>query len=159
MDRDEALHLLQYDAWACARMESALESAKPLPEAALKTWGHVVDSLECWLGRIEGQNIPASAWWRPAPLAEWKQRRPAAHARWTAYAQKLDARELAREVRFTNSAGQACQDPVEAIVRHLVNHGTHHRAQVASALRAAGFTPPTMDYIAWRRELRQASAR
>jgi uncharacterized damage-inducible protein DinB len=159
MDSDEALHLIQYDAWACARLQSALDSANPLPDAALKTWGHVVASLDCWLDRIQGKSVPPAVWWSPAPLAEWGKRRPAAHARWTAYARTLDARELAREVRFTNSAGQPCHDPVEAIVRHLVSHGTHHRAQVSASLRAAGFEPPTMDYIVWRRELQQASAR
>ena len=109
--------------------------------------------------RIEGHNPPADAWWKPATLAEWGRRRPAAHAKWMAYAEKLDARELARDAHFTNSAGQACRDPVEAIVRHVVNHGTHHRAQIASTLRAAGFPPPVMDYIAWRRELRAAGSR
>ena len=159
MDRDEASHLIQYDAWACARMQSTLESAKPLPEPALKTWGHVVASLECWLERVEGRNVPPGAWWSTATLAEWGKRRAAAHARWAVYAEGLDARELAREVRFTNSSGQPCHDPVEAIVRHVVNHGTHHRAQVATSLRAAGLVPPAMDYIVWRRELQQAAAR
>lgn len=154
MDRDEALHLLEYDAWACARMEAALASADPLPEPAAKLWGHVIDALEAWLDRVQGRQVDASRWWTAAPLSERKARRIEAHARWTAYAQRLDARELEREVQFTNSIGQPCRDPVEAVVRHLVNHGTHHRAQIASHLRAAGMAPPVLDYIAWRRETR-----
>src|SRR4029079_17913742 len=137
-------------------MEAALANADPVPDAAAKLWGHVVDALEAWLDRVEGRPVAASRWWTRAPLSEWKTRRIDAHARWTEWARRLDAAELSREVRFTNSAGQPCRDPVEAVVRHVVNHGTHHRAQIASHLRAAGSAPPVLDYIAWRRELRDA---
>jgi uncharacterized damage-inducible protein DinB len=157
MDREEALHLLQYEIWACARLEPTLERADPLPAPASKLWGHLIDSLEAWMARIEGTPTNAAMWWQPATMPEWKVRRARAHERWLAYAQTLDARELAREVHFTNSAGRPCHDPVEAIVRHVVNHGTHHRGQIASLLRAAGIEPPLMDYIVWRRELQSAS--
>src|SRR4029079_16865173 len=98
-------------------MEAALANADPVPDAAAKLWGHVVDALEAWLDRVEGRPVDASRWgnmgplsageadpadgsrwWTMAPLSEWKTRRIDAHARWTEWARRLDAAELSREV-------------------------------------------------------------
>lgn len=155
IDRDEARHLLSYDAWATERLEGALVSATP-PATATRLYAHVVGSLETWLERTEGRPVRAGAWWPESDLADLLARRRRISSAWLAYAARLDGIELAREVRFTNSAGIACLDPVEAIVRHVVNHGTHHRAQIAVELRATGVAPPAMDYIVWRRELQRA---
>jgi uncharacterized damage-inducible protein DinB len=38
-----------------------------------------------------------------------------------------------------------------------VNHGTHHRGQVAGFLRAMGKAPPPLDLMAFYRELAQAN--
>ncbi len=73
-------------------------------------------------------------------------------ARWRAHLERTDAKELARRVEFTNSAGQACADRLDDIVRQLVHHGSHHRGQIATLLRAAGRTPETLDFIVWRRK-------
>ena len=37
--------------------------------------------------------------------------------------------------------------PRWAILRHIVNHATYHRGQIAADLRAAGLTPPYTDFI------------
>jgi uncharacterized damage-inducible protein DinB len=35
---------------------------------------------------------------------------------------------------------------------HVVNHGTHHRGQVAGFLRSMGRKPPVLDLIAYYRQ-------
>jgi uncharacterized damage-inducible protein DinB len=157
-DRDEALHLLEYDAWASRRVEAALRAAPGVSPDAVKLFGHVAASLATWMVRIQGGVATPKDWWPPWSVDESSRRLAAAVSKWQEYAARLDAKELAREVRFTNSLGVDCHDPVEAIVRHVVNHGTHHRAQIASLLRAAGHAPPNADYIAWRRETERAGS-
>ena len=50
-------------------------------------------------------------------------------------------------------AGQIGREPSAPTLREtaiqLVNHTTHHRAQVAARLRQLGGDPPLSDYIAW----------
>ena len=154
LDRDEALHLLEYDLWANTRLGQALAArAQPLAEAE-RLYAHVVAASELWLVRVEGGDHAKLPVW-PADLRARGalERFTRLSARWSERMRAATPAELARRVAFRNSKGEACSDPLEAIVRHLVNHGTHHRGQIASLLRAAGETPESLDYIVWRRAL------
>ena len=37
-------------------------------------------------------------------------------------------------------------------MRHVVNHSTYHRGQLATQLRQLGHTPPNTDFIRFLRE-------
>jgi uncharacterized damage-inducible protein DinB len=43
------------------------------------------------------------------------------------------------------------------MVRHVVNHGTYHRGQVAAMLRQLGYSPPPTDYLVFFDELARPS--
>jgi len=141
-DRHDALELLEYDRWANTRIGEALAG---IPEAE-RIFAHVVGAMELWYERVAGGDYKKLAVW-PAVAP----RLDAVSERWRAHLERADERELARVVEFTNSAGQPCADRLDDIVRHLVNHGSHHRGQIASLLRAAGRKPETLDFIVWRR--------
>lgn len=52
--------------------------------------------------------------------------------------------------RLEAQVGRTLDAPTVAeTVFQVVNHTTHHRAQVSTRLRAAGGEPPLVDYIAW----------
>jgi uncharacterized damage-inducible protein DinB len=71
------------------------------------------------------------------------------HARWLA---TTDGDwELDQEVTWGGSKGAVWQNTYEEIVRHVVNHGTYHRGQVASMLRQLGVKPRSTDLIFFSR--------
>lgn len=153
LDRHDALQLFDYDRWAGLRCAQALKEAGG-PAPAVRWWAHVVGALETWFERVIGAQSPRTEVWpESVDLAVLQRRFEGVHQGFRRHLERCEPAELARLVRFKNSKGEECADPLEAIVRHVVNHGTHHRAQIASALRAAGHAPPSMDYIVWRREL------
>jgi uncharacterized damage-inducible protein DinB len=53
---------------------------------------------------------------------------------------------------YTNSRGESYENTIQDILFHVVNHTTHHRAQIASLMRQAGITPPITDYIFYKRQ-------
>lgn len=58
-----------------------------------------------------------------------------------------------RNINYTNTKGESFVNTIGDIMAHVANHGTHHRAQIASAIRGEGFAPPATDLIFYIREL------
>ncbi|MFL5508025.1 MAG: DinB family protein, partial [Gemmatimonadaceae bacterium] len=52
---------------------------------------------------------------------------------------------------YKNSAGEQFTSSVENILTHVFMHGSYHRGQVASLVRAGGDTPSPTDYIFFTR--------
>jgi uncharacterized damage-inducible protein DinB len=48
--------------------------------------------------------------------------------------------------------GHPYAHPLEKLMRHVVNHSTYHRGQLATQLRQLGHTPPNTDFIRFLRE-------
>jgi uncharacterized damage-inducible protein DinB len=42
--------------------------------------------------------------------------------------------------------------PQWAMLRHIVNHATYHRGQIASKLKRFGIEPPNTDFFFWAAE-------
>jgi uncharacterized damage-inducible protein DinB/uncharacterized protein YciI len=148
-DRQDALQLFEYDRWANSRIATALAGLAP----AERTFAHIVGASELWYERVAGGEYKKLAVWPEGrPVAELRTRFDSVADRWRAHLGEAGPNELARRVEFTNSAGEACADRLDDILRHVVNHGVHHRGQIASILRAAGRTPETLDFIVWRRK-------
>ena len=59
--------------------------------------------------------------------------------------------EAARSETFTyrNIAGVETTRVKWQIFRHIVNHGTYHRGQIANMLRQLGVKPPATDLLYW----------
>lgn len=60
--------------------------------------------------------------------------------------------DLAAPLTYKNFAGAEFRTPVGEILLHVAQHGTYHRGQIATAVRAAGVTPVNTDYINFVRE-------
>lgn len=63
----------------------------------------------------------------------------------------LDSKPLSEEVHYKNSRGEKYVNSVQEILYHLVNHHSHHRGQLATAMRKLGIAPGISDYIFYKR--------
>ena len=150
---DDLVDLVRYSAWASKQL---LEFAISVPEAdlvrdisnshggILKTFHHIYYADRVWVERLETAAItpyqdlfprPSLAdldrdWW---PLLE----RMAACA----------AHDPAEKLSFRLFSGASHTLDRGKIVRHVVNHATYHRGQVAAMLRQSGHTPPSTDLL------------
>ncbi|WP_251921332.1 DinB family protein [Salinibacter ruber] len=86
---------------------------------------------------------------RPGPCAE---RTGTRGARWQSMLEERSGDALDQPVAYTNSTGARFETPLRDRCRHVVNHGTHHRAQIALVLREADGAPPPTDYIFFVRD-------
>jgi uncharacterized damage-inducible protein DinB len=153
---DEAGLLLSYNAWANRRL---LQASDALPRDLLERdlaashrslWGtllHMAWGEWLWLGRWLTTAAPGEDPGRSRSLAELE-------ARWAEIARQqmacidgLTAAALDRPVSYESPQGTTWTYALGEMVRHLVNHSTYHRGQVASLMRQLGATPPATDYL------------
>ena len=138
--------LLAYDAWANREALLSLRASGAPPRMALRVLSHLVGAGRLWLARLEGSRDKPPAVWPELSLEEGASGVEELARRWTGFS-GLDGSGLARPVSYTNSKGEPWTSSVQDILMHVVLHGSYHRGQIASELRAAGFTPAYTDYI------------
>ncbi len=152
---------LAYTAWASRRLVEAAAQLAPeeltrdfqtADRSVLGTLAHVFAADRLWLARLRGGPHPgyvSDADYRlDVLLGDW----PALHDRWRDWASSLTDEIVLRPVAYTDLKGRSWSQPLWQLVLHVVNHGTHHRGQVAGFLRMLGHTPPPLDLVFYYRE-------
>jgi uncharacterized damage-inducible protein DinB len=148
--------LLGHMAWA---NQKTIEHLQTLPEESLKAFAtnpewfvgeiahHIVDSADHYAFRISGK--PALT--QPGDPCIDEVKVIADLARLKEQAAKADAMLLDCvklediQLEFVNAEGEQVKHWRSTILSQAIHHATEHRAQIASALEAKGFTPVNLD--------------
>ena len=143
--------LTAYHIWAMNRLFSYLEELPFIPPECLKLMQHIVNAESIWISRIAGVK-PDVGVWDERPLAEGLE----VHEKSIAMLQRITetSPDLARDISYLTTAGDAFINNMQDILIHVLNHGTYHRAQIAKLLRANDIEPINTDYILYVRGLR-----
>ncbi|MCB0848117.1 MAG: damage-inducible protein DinB, partial [Bacteroidetes bacterium] len=67
------------------------------------------------------------------------------------FLESVTEEDIQKELNYKNSRGQEFSNFIVDILSHIVNHSTHHRAQIAARLREMDIPPPATDYIFYLR--------
>lgn len=162
MPISEARQLFDYNSWATARMFTAAEALTPEQlEASLvssfpslkATLAHIVVTEWVWLRRWLGESpTGAPAWAAEASLRELKAQLAAIEAERASFLAERTDTDLEDVISYRGVDGQAFAHPLADLIRHVVNHSTYHRGQLATLLRQLGHTPPSTDFTRYLRE-------
>jgi uncharacterized damage-inducible protein DinB len=164
MTTGEVQEMFAYGTWA---NRLVFEAASTLSEEQLRqsvassfpsvggTLAHIVGAEWVWLRRWLGESPSAFPDWVAMPaLADLMARLSALEQERAAYVRGLSDADLGRAISYRTLSGQASSDPLDNLIRHVVNHSTYHRGQVATQLRQLGLTPPGTDLILFLRHAR-----
>lgn len=141
---------LTYSVWATAKLSEIIENAD---ESILKietpssfptiekTILHIWDAEAIWLKRMQGVSL--TDW----PSKDFDGDREALIAGWVDssiafrdYVESHGESYLQTVIEYKNTSGKSYSNTVEEIIFHVVNHGTFHRGQLVTMLRANGVT-------------------
>jgi uncharacterized damage-inducible protein DinB len=155
VEKEILLALWEYDSWANERILAA--AADLPPEALLQplasghdtfigTLWHIVGAAETWRVRAETGHDPVEASDYGTPdLAVLAARARAEAVAMRVFLEALPEAMLAEPMRYT-TGGVVRERPRWLVLVHLVNHGTHHRGELAAALTALGHSPGEIDF-------------
>ncbi len=142
------LKLYGYDYYANKLILKAILEAGS-PDRAVKLMAHVLAAQQIWLARCR-QDADAQL---PALWPDWQADELLIinHQNNKNWLQFLESENLDKVITYKNSTGVAFTNSITDILTHLINHGTHHRAQAGQVVKNTGFKLPNTDYITYLR--------
>jgi uncharacterized damage-inducible protein DinB len=148
--------LLLHMAWA---NQKTIDHLQTLPEESLKAFAtnpewhvaeiihHIVDSADHYAFRISG--IPALTQPGGPCINDINQISDLVRLKQEASVVDKHLLECVKledeQIEFVNSKGDSVKRWRSTILSQAIHHATEHRAQIASALEAKGFTPMNLD--------------
>jgi len=148
--RDHFLKLFKYNDWANRRIGDAVSRVGNIDSKALAILNHVVLVQRLWLDRIQGVNA-AYRYWDPAPVSEILEVSEFSSRDWIQFLSVVSPDGWHRRISYVNVRGVSYVNSLEEVVTQVINHSTHHRAQVSLLIRQAGQQPPVLDFISFAR--------
>lgn len=157
MDMDTIRFLYTYDSWVNRRL---LANAERLPpDRTRESFGTSFDTIHGTLAHILGSQIIWLSRWRGVSptrritgtdfpsLAAVRQRWSEHHQELEAFMGGLTNEDLNAPLSYRNTEGKGYTLPLWEQMVHVVNHGTHHRSELADMLTRGGYAPEPTDLI------------
>jgi len=150
--KDYFIPLFNYDQYANQAILKAIRDAND-PEKPVQLMAHLLAAQQIWLGRCKGgPAIGAVLWpdWKADTLEQLINDNSKA---WLNYLNTVTVADFEKDIYYKNLKGIAYKNKLADILAHVINHGTHHRAQAGQQLKFAGFENlPITDYIFYVRD-------
>lgn len=164
METEEIITLYNYNRWAT---EKILESAAKLNSSQF------VEKNSCSHGSLRGllvHILSAEQIWRlrcqegisPGQFID-ENLFPALSSLWKCFTEEqnltsnylaaLDVKQLHKTIVYRTTKGTECRNVLWHVLLHLINHGTHHRSEIAELLSRYGSSPGDLDFILYLRNL------
>ena len=145
------LKLFNYDSFANKTIIDAIDK-NGRPEKAVQLMAHLLKTQQIWLTRCNGMSTLGADVWPDSPFDSFSEINTENHKAWVDYLNNLQPEEFEKLLSYQNLKGDSFRDKLSDIFTHVINHGTHHRAQIGQQLKIAGAdTLPNTDYIAYVR--------
>jgi uncharacterized damage-inducible protein DinB len=156
--QDDVVALFAYHRWAntkvldaCRKLTAEQYVAEPVPgwSSVRSTIHHIALVTEFHLRRLAGDpddstpteadlaTVDDAARWLERAYRRFEELRPTLTPEWL------------NTVLTLRGRGWAVTLPPWAMLRHIVNHSTYHRGQVASKLKRLGIEQPATDFAFW----------
>lgn len=141
----------EYDAWANREVLACLERAPNPGQKMINLLAHILAASGLWLSRLKQEPPPVPTPFPVWTLGECREKIEEMNLSWKRYLATLELESLDVPMPYRTTEGTPHTNLAEDIIFQVINHGSHHRGQIASALRAAGETPAVLDYIVYMR--------
>jgi uncharacterized damage-inducible protein DinB len=163
---DDLKSLFAYNRWADGRVVEACRTLGPgqYEQTPAPGWSsirstlvHVADATGIWARRISGEAVTARVTEADVPTLDAAAAfLSQGHDAFDRLLDTLPPERLAAVWSYRNLENQEMALPLWAVFRHVVNHATYHRGQIAAKFGRLGATPARTDLVVWAIEQTRA---
>jgi uncharacterized damage-inducible protein DinB len=140
--------LFDYNFFCNKRFIEECKVLKNLPDKSISLFSHILNAHHLWNARLQGK-MPAYETWQLQPMKEWSDIHYENQRNTFEIITNTDNFE--QRIDYENSEGRMFTNTVKDILFHVINHSTHHRAQIAMDMRNNKLEPLPLDYIFYKR--------
>jgi uncharacterized damage-inducible protein DinB len=144
------IRLFEYDRFANLQtlglILQADASGKPVQLMA-----HLIAAQQTWLMRCKGLPNPGGPLWPDTMPTQMTDLIEGVNHNWVDYLYTLQPDDFNQIVSYKNTKGESFKNTLSDILAHVINHGTHHRAQAGQYLKRDDMPLPVSDYILYVR--------
>ena len=140
--------LFDYNFFCNKKFIEESTSLKKVPEKCTSLFSHILNAHHIWNARMVGKPATFEVW-QLQPQKEWgdihyeNQR--------NSFEIITNADDFEKRIDYENSEGRLFTNTLGDILFHIINHSTHHRAQISMEMRKNKLQPIPFDYIFYKR--------
>ncbi|MDB5024407.1 MAG: DinB family protein [Mucilaginibacter sp.] len=140
------IELFNYDRYANQLIAETIVKADN-PDKPSQLMAHLLAAQQTWLNRCKGAPPVGAALWPDWQTDIFEQLIDDNHRAWINFLDYSDPDDFNKIISYKNSTGDSFENKLSDVLAHVINHGTHHRAQAGQYLKLAGVDLPNTDYI------------
>jgi len=155
---DDFVSLYAYNRWAngrvldaCRKLTAEQYGAEPAPgwSCVRSTIVHIATVTEGWLSRLAGEAVGDALTEADLPTVDDAARILEKADRILDKLQPMLTPEWLITLQTLSGRGRTAILPPWVVLRHVANHSTYRRGQVASKLKRFGVEQPATDFVFW----------
>jgi len=155
---DDFVSLYAYNRWAnghvldaCRKLTAEQYGAEPVPgwSSVRSTIVHIATVTEGWLRGLAGETVDDVLTEADLPTVDDAARLLEKADRILDDLWPTLTPERLTALQTLSRRGRTAILPPWVVLRHVVNHSTYHRGQVASKLKRFGVEQPATDFVFW----------
>lgn len=149
------IKMFNYNNYATHALLKAIDQAGS-PDRAVQLMAHLLMAERRWLDRINGTDAQAATelWPKNFTVEICTQLADEYHNEWVSLLQQMPEADFEKIISYKISTGDNYNTSVSDILTHVINHGTHTRAQAGQQLKFNGAeTLPPTDYVYFLRQI------
>jgi uncharacterized damage-inducible protein DinB len=148
--KDHFIDLFQYDRFASVTiLKASVEAGMPGRSAGIMA--HLLVAQRLWLDRCKTIATGAAILWPEPVAAAFAGDIDNQNKAWLDFMEGLHPADFDKPISYANTKGERTEIRLVDILTQVINHGTHHRAQIGQEVKLAGIDPPNTDYFSFVR--------
>jgi len=146
------IRLFNYDRYANLQILNTIVAANQ-PQKSVQIFAHLLAAQQIWYKRCINESHFSIPLWPDWKAETFKDMIEANHVSWLNFIKQQENKAFEQLVTYTNKKGEMFSNQLADLLQHVINHGTHHRAQAGQHLKVTGATLPVTDYIYYVRQM------